>query len=132
MKRRKQKNKKKKKKTTKIRAVQNVEDLHDERSSEELLDDLKQKYVDVNSPIGYAGAKTIFRYYKRKLPIDRIKIFLSEKDGYTLTKRSRRARYYNKTYCRRLRQNLQLDVFYMTEFAKQNKGIKHILIGVDV
>ena len=36
------------------------------------------------------------------------------------------------TYSSRLRQNLQVDVFFMSEFKKENDNIMHILAGVDV
>jgi len=97
-----------------------------------LLKDLEDKYVNTNSSIAYSDAKTIYNYYKGKISYKEIAHVLSTKDGYTLTKRSRRARYYNPTYCRKLRQNLQLDVFYMQEFSKENDGYIHILIGVEV
>ena len=96
------------------------------------LTELEKQYIDVSSPIGYSDVKTIHRHFKGRLNKTQIKDFLSTKDAYTLTKRTRRAKYYNMTYCRGLRQNIQMDVFYMQEFHEQNDGCKHILLGVDV
>ena len=104
----------------------------DSDSNTDSLTQLEKEYIAVSSPIGYSDAKTIHKYFKGKLNMKQITEFLSTKDAYTLTKRTRRARYYNMTYCRGLRQNIQLDVFYMQEFQEQNDGCKHILLGVDV
>ena len=100
--------------------------------STSLLKDLQEKFTDTTSPIGYSDAKTIYEYYKHRLSMSEISNFLSTKDAYTLTRRTKRPRHFNMTYCRKLRENLQLDTFFMLEFRKENDGIGHILIGVDV
>ena len=98
----------------------------------DLVERLKNQYTDVSSPIGYADVSTIYRHFKGKLPYKYIYDFLSTTDGYTLTKRSKKPRHFNMTYSSRLRQNLQVDVFFMSEFKKENDNIIHILTGVDV
>jgi hypothetical protein len=107
-------------------------DTDNEMDTEQMVQELKEKYTDVTSPLGYTDAKTIYTYFKGGLHMDQIMEFLSSKDAYTLTKRTRRARYYNMTYCKSLRENIQMDVFFMQEFQKDNDGITHILLGVDV
>lgn len=99
---------------------------------EELEQDLKAKYTDHASPIGFSDVKTIYEYFNHELPVKNINHFLSTQDGYTLTRRSRRLKVYNMTYVSRKRENIQMDVFFMSEFKKYNDNIQHILIGVDV
>ena len=98
----------------------------------ELLEILKQKYKDPQSDIGYTDVSSIYRYFRGKLPYKDIYKFLSTTDGYTLTKRVKKPRIFNMTYSSRLRQNLQVDVFFMQEFKKENDNFMHILVGVDV
>ena len=102
------------------------------KNSKKLLKLLDRKYVDTSSPIAYSDAKSIYKHFQGKLKMKEIMDFLSTKDAYTLTKRTRRARHYNMTYVKKKRHNIQLDVFYMQEFHAKNDNIRHILVGVDV
>lgn len=110
----------------------NLESARVSKNSKNLLKILARKYVDTASPIAYSDAKSIYEYFRGKLKMKQILDFLSTKDAYTLTKRTRRARYYNMTYVNKRRDNIQLDVFYMQEFQDQNDNIRHILVGLDV
>ena len=110
----------------------NLESDMESKNSKKLLKLLDRKYVDTSSPIAYSDAKSIYKHFQGKLKMKEIMDFLSTKDAYTLTKRTRRARHYNMTYVKKKRHNIQLDVFYMQEFREQNDNICHILVGVDV
>ncbi len=104
----------------------------DEAIEGEIMEQLKEGYTKPGSPLGFTDAQTIYKYFNGQLSYEKIYEFLASQDAYTLTRRSRRLKYYNMTYVFRKRQNIQMDVFFMREFKKSNKSIEHILIGIDV
>lgn len=99
---------------------------------EEDLKALSKLYYEAGSPIAFAGIQTIYNYFKGRLKIREIKSFLETAESYSLHFPFKKAKVFNPTYVSAKRQSFQLDIIYMTEFAKQNDNYKYILCCVDV
>ena len=96
---------------------------------------LKNIYHDPSSPGGFAGIQKLYIEAKKldaSITKKDVKDFLEGDRTYTLH-RPRRIRFKRaKTIPSGLFTDIQMDLAQMDKFSRHNKGIKYILVAVDV
>ena len=87
-------------------------------------------YITPGHPIAFSGLGKIQQYYNYKIPLGKIKEKLSAIDAYTTyyetTKPSQ-----NPYFVYKKRQQFQIDLIDISQFSKQNGGVKYLLSAID-
>lgn len=92
---------------------------------------LKNNYDNPNSPIGFSTSSTIYKYYNGKIPLKKIKQFLSSKSAYTLHRGFKKPRVRNPIFVFAPRQQIQLDIAMFHNQGKFNFSHPYILVAID-
>ena len=82
-------------------------------SDQEIID----KYKTIGSPIAFSSPQKIYHYYKKTVPLNRIKKILSGVDTYTLFRQIKKPKPFNPTfvYFPRKRWDVDLGIYAAIE-----------------
>ncbi len=100
-------------------------------NKEAALADLKKQYGTPGAPLAFGGINLIKRYYGNALSIKDIENFLAGSRSYTLHREFKRPKY-NPFYCRKLRQQFQVDLIEIRQVARYNNNFNYILVCTDI
>jgi hypothetical protein len=93
---------------------------------------LKNKWIDPNKKIAFAGISQIYDFYKKSKPIKEIQDELSNIPTYTRHKEGKKVKFYNPFYVYNKNEMWQVDLMYLPNLEKENKGYKYLLCLIDV
>lgn len=99
-------------------------------SSTELENDLKNSYTTPGHPIAFSGITNIYKYYRGKLSIERIKDILSTIENYSLHREYKRGQR-NPSYSHFKRYQFQMDLVDIQELSSYNDGVRYIMTVID-
>ena len=97
-----------------------------------LLDQLQQFYNTPGHPIFKGAQNKIYQFFKGRLPLKKIKEFLSKDYPYTIIRNQARRKPHNVTYKHFKRYQFQLDLMEISNISKFNKGHNYILNCIDI
>ena len=104
---------------------ENFED--DDENIEDLEKHLIENYSNVKSPVSYLSPQKIYLYYKKRLPIQKIKNILGKNEGYTLLKPEGKLKVHTPTLSYYPGDLIQGDLFFVNKLAEYNDNISYIL-----
>jgi hypothetical protein len=99
-------------------------------SSTELENDLKNSYTTPGHPIAFSGITNIYKYYRGKLSIEKIKDILSTIENYSLHREYKRGQR-NPSYSHFKRYQFQMDLVDIQELSSYNDGVRYIMTVID-
>ena len=97
---------------------------------EEILNDIKDNYNNINHPIGFRSPSFIKKFYKI-IPLSRIIKILSTFESFSLMQNSHNPKKFNPFISFHLRDVFQCDVIHIDEISSSNDGVKYIHCCVD-
>jgi Integrase core domain len=92
--------------------------------------DLENNYTTPGHPIAFSGITNIYKFYKGKLSIDKIKEILSSIENYTLHREYKKGQR-NPSYSHFKRYQFQMDLVDIQELAEYNDGVRYIMTVID-
>ena len=99
-------------------------------------DYLKKIYFDPKEPGSFSGPIKLLRRVRKEgrydLSLKNIKEWLKEQDTYTLHRTRRQPKKRNRVYVEGIDSQWDIDLMDMAQFASSNRGIKYILLTVDI
>jgi hypothetical protein len=99
-------------------------------SSSEIENDLKSNYTSPGHPIAFSGVTNIYKYYKGKLSVEKIKDILSTIENYSLHREYKRGQR-NPSYSHFKRYQFQMDLVDIQELSSYNDGVRYIMTVID-
>jgi len=96
----------------------------------DLENDLKNNYTIPGHPIAFSGITNIYKYYKGKLSIEKIKNILSTIENYSLHREYKRGQR-NPSYSHFKRYQFQMDLVDIQELSNYNDGVRYIMTVID-
>ena len=93
--------------------------------------DLRKNYNSPGHPIAFSGINAIRKFYGKVLSVRDIEDFLAQSRTYTLHREFKRP-VYNPFYCRKIREQFQLDLIEIKQVAKHNNNYNYILVAIDI
>ena len=95
-------------------------------------EDFIEEYTSPSSPIAFASPGWIHLYYKKEIPIKKIKKWLEGIDAYTLHKHKKLPKPRNPTYAYYKRYQFQIDLIELGNLSVDNDGFKYLLSAIDI
>lgn len=99
-------------------------------NQETSIADLEENYTKPGHPIAFSGINNIFKYYKGKISIKKIKEFLSQNESYTIHKEYHKGQR-NISYSHFKRYQFQMDLVDIQGLAKYNDDVHYLLTVID-
>ena len=100
---------------------------NDEQNVEDLEKHLTDNYTNVKSHVSYLSPHKIYLYYNKRLPIQKIKKILEQKEGYTLLKPEGKLKVHTPTLSYYPGDLIQGDLFFVNKLSEYNDNINYIL-----
>lgn len=91
---------------------------------------LIQNYKNPSHPTAFSGIQNVYKYYKKQIPLRKVKEILSKIKAYTIHREYKNLQS-NPNYVNYARQQFQIDIAYFDHLAIYNDGIKYLLICID-
>lgn len=95
-----------------------------------LEEDLKNNYTNPGHPIAFSGITNVYKYYKGKLSVEKIKDILSTIENYSLHREYKRGQR-NPSYSHFKRYQFQMDLVDIQELSTYNDGVRYIMTVID-
>ncbi len=89
-------------------------------------------YKTPGHPIAFSAPNTVYRFFKKRVPIDVIKSALEHTDVYSLHREYKRPKTYNPYYTVQRRKQFQADLIDIAALRRSNRGVNYILIIIDL
>ena len=99
----------------------------DEGDEDALEKHLSDNYTNVKSNVSYLSPRKIYLYYKKRLPMKKIKKFLEKKEGYTLLKPEGKLKVNTPTLSYYPGDLIQGDLFFVNKLAEYNDNTNYVL-----
>ena len=107
-------------------------DISDESTEEDDEIDIARLYKTPGHPTAFAAPGSIYKYFKKKIPLSKIKQSLEEVDSYTLHREYKKPKKSNPYFAYERRKHFQADLISIDGLARDNSGINNLLLIIDV
>lgn len=89
-------------------------------------------YTKPGHPISFTSPGLVFKYFKGRVPLKKIKAALGQVDGYTLHREEKRPSVFNPYFIYNRREQVQADLIEVIKLSEYNDGIRYLLSIIDV
>ena len=104
-----------------------IPENNNEDDDDDIEKHLLNNYTNVESPVSYLSPRKVYLYYKKQLPLDKIRKILAKYESYTLLKPEGKLKIHTPTLSFYPGDLIQGDLFFVNKLAEYNDGINYIL-----
>ena len=101
-------------------------------AEDESIAAIRDNYTTPGHPTAFSGLTATYNYYEGRFSKDVIKRALQGIDAYTRHREYKQPKVYNPYYVYKHRQEIQADLIDMLQYPRQNDGVKHLLLLIDL
>lgn len=94
--------------------------------------DVARLYKQPGHPIAFSAPNAAYKYFKGRVPLERIRQALEQVDSYTLHREYKKPKYTNPFFAFERRRHFQADLVSIEELQGDNDGIRYLLLVIDV
>ena len=95
------------------------------------MNQIKKSYLTPGHATYMTSPQFTYKYYDKKIPLEKIKKILHSIETYTLYKQRHKKINRNPTYLYETRKLVEVDLIEMGRFYRVNKGVKFLLMAID-
>ena len=92
---------------------------------------IRRNFSRPGHPTAFSSANTVWRYYKKSVPLKKIHHILSDIDSYTLHRQYRKPSVRNPFYVYSKRAQVQVDLIDIMQLAESNDGMNYLVVFID-
>jgi transposase InsO family protein len=93
---------------------------------------INEAYTSPGHPAAFSGVNNVRRYHGSKISQKKITNELEKINAFTLHRRKNKPKFYNPILVYTKREQIQMDLIDVERFHRQNKGVKFLLVVIDV
>ena len=122
---------------TRLRPNLDQSRLHVTQSKAQMMDEyLESLYYDPKKSGSFSGPRALYKVVKsegkRVISMEKIKKWLKSQEVYTMHRKMVRKFKRNKVQVDHIDEQWDVDLMDMTDYAKENDGIKYVLMAIDI
>ena len=89
-------------------------------------------YKQPGHPIAFSSPKTVYDYFRGRVPLSKIKKALEHVDSYTLHREYKRPKVHNPYYTYNRRRQFQADLIDISGLKRANDNVTFLLVVIDI